>query len=437
MYFRAQKNTLENTLAFGYNLSMKESRTLEFKEQITSAFLKTVSAFANYGDGKIIFGMADDGNIRPIQEPVKVCLAIENMINDNITPHVDFSIDLNEKKEIITLTVKEGVSKPYLYKSKAYKRNDTSTIEVDALEFSRLVLAGKNLNFESLPSEDQDLKFAFLGKKFKEIAGIDSFNTDILKTLSLYSQKDGFNNAALLLSDGNSFPGIDVAKFGESISIIRKRERFENRSVLEEYEGALSFYRDFYQYEEISGSVRSTVQTIPESAFRESVANALVHRTWDVNACIRILMFDDKIQVVSPGGLPAGLTETEYLSGKISLLRNPILANVFYRLNIVEIFGTGVIRILDSYRQSLIKPKFEIMENSITVELPVIRDNLNLSDDEWLVYEQLSKTIGKSISEITASVPFGKSKTSEILNSFAESGLVQIRGNGRGTKYVL
>lgn len=416
---------------------MKESRTLEFKEQVTNTFLKTVSAFSNYGEGKIVFGMADDGSIRPLQEPVKACFVIENMINDSIMPHADFSIDLNEKKGIVTVTVKEGSSKPYLYKSKAYKRNDTSTIEVDTLEFSRLVLAGKNLNFESLPSENQKPNFTFLERKFKEIVGIETLDEDVLKTLSLYSKKDGFNNAALLLSDENTFPGIDIAKFGESISIIKKRDCFENRSVLEEYENALSFYRDFYRYEEISGSVRNTVQLIPEPAFREAVANALIHRTWDVGARIRILMFDDKIQVISPGGLPSGLTEAEYLSGKISLLRNPILANVFYRLNIVEIFGTGVIRILDSYKQSHVKPKFEITENSITVELPVFHTDLDLSDDERLVYGQLSRTIGKSISEITACVPFGKSKTGEILTSLMKAGLVKIHGNGRGTKYVL
>lgn len=117
------------------------------------------------------------------------------------------------------------------------------------------------------------------------------------------SQKDGFNNAAALLSDQNDFPGIDVAKFGENISIIKKRATFEHRSVLESYENALSFYKDFYEYEEIKGAVRSTVQTIPEAAFREAVANALIHRTWDVSSAIRILMFDDKIQVISPGGL--------------------------------------------------------------------------------------------------------------------------------------
>lgn len=414
---------------------MKESRGLEFKEKVTDTFLKTVSAFANYGEGKIIFGIADDGSERPLQNPVKDCLSIENMINDSISPQPDFRLDVNEKKGLITLTVKEGASKPYLYKSKAYKRNDSSTIEVDSVEFTRLALAGKKLNYESLPAENQNLEFSFLAKQFKETAGIESFGIDILKTLSLYSQKKGFNIAAALLSDENGFPGIDTARFGESISIIKKRACFEHISVLEIYEKTVSLYKDYYQYEEIKGSLRETIQTVPEVAFREAVANALIHRTWDVSAQIRVLMFDDRIQVISPGGLPPGLTKDEYLQGRISALRNPILANVFYRLNIVEIFGTGVLRIIDAYKESLVKPKFDVMDNSISVELPVVQKKLDLSVDERLVYDVLSKTTGKSISEITGSVPFGKSKTAEILNSLVETGLAGISGNGRGTKY--
>lgn len=416
---------------------MKESKTLEFKEQISNSFLKTVSAFANYREGKIIFGMADDGSECPLKDPVKDALSIENMINDCISPQPDFLLDVNEKKSLITLTVKEGSAKPYLYKSKAYKRNDTSTIEVDSLEFTRLALAGKRLNYESLPSEEQDLSFTFLEKQFKKITGIESFDKDILKTLSLLSNQNGYNITASLLSDCNKFPCIDIAKFGDSISIIKKRACFEHISVLESYEKAISFYKDFYQYEEIDGSLRKIVQTVPEAAFREAIANAIIHRTWDVNAQIRVLMFDDKIQVISPGGLPSGLTENEYLIGRISVLRNPILANVFYRLNIVEIFGTGVLRIMDEYSRSFVKPKFEVSENSIFIELPVIQKSLNLTEDEQIVYKTLSKSIGKSISEITAEVPFGKSKTSEILNKLIDAGIAKLLGNGRGTKYSL
>ena len=130
---------------------MKETKTLEFKESITNSFLKTISAFSNYTGGKIIFGIDDNGNVKCIPNLKETCLDIENKINDNITPQPNYTIDIDESNNTIILGVQVGDEKPYLYKSKAYKRNDTATIEVDHLEFSRLILEGKQLNFEQLP----------------------------------------------------------------------------------------------------------------------------------------------------------------------------------------------------------------------------------------------------------------------------------------------
>ena len=90
-----------------------------------------------------------------------------------------------------------------LYKSKAYKRNDTATIEVDTLEFSRLILEGKNIRFEELPCKDQELSFEILYSKLKESVQIETFNRDTLKTLNLYDNVNGYNNAGGLLADRN------------------------------------------------------------------------------------------------------------------------------------------------------------------------------------------------------------------------------------------
>ena len=163
----------------------------------------------------------------------------------------------------------------YLYKSKAYKRNDTATIEVDTLEFSRLVLDGRNISFEELPCKDQQLSFEFLHRKLKENIQIETFNLDTLKTLNLYNSVNGFNNAAGLLADKNHFSGIDIVKFGENISIIQKRVTFENVSVLEVYERALIVFRDYYQYEIIQGADRKMMEKIPEAAFRVAIYKSL------------------------------------------------------------------------------------------------------------------------------------------------------------------
>ena len=413
---------------------MRETRTLEFKETITNTFLKTVSAFSNYEGGVILFGIDDDGKVKGMADVKQSCLDIENKINDSISPQPDYKIEI-QSDNTIKLTIKSGIQKPYLYKSKAYKRNDTATIEVDTLEFSRLVLEGKNIRFEELPCKEQKLTFEILYQKLKESIQIETFNKDTLKTLNLYDNTNGYNNAAGLLADKNHFPGIDIVKFGENISIIQKRATFDNRSILEVYDKTIEIFKDYYSYEVIQQAERKNIEKIPETAFREAIANALIHRVWDVESQIRVLMFDDRIEIISPGGLPAGITEEEYLSGKISVLRNRNLANVFYRLGFVEIFGTGITRIKQIYEAGLQKPDFEVSENTIKIMLPVLEENINLTEDERAVYKILSKTVLKPISEIAPYVSFGKSKTTQLLKTMGDKGIVAVEGKGRGTKY--
>ena len=415
---------------------MRETRTLEFKETITNTFLKTVSAFSNYDGGSILFGIDDNGNVKGLPDIKQACLDIENKINDSISPQPNYTLEVQNNNQTIKLTVKSGIQKPYLYKSKAYKRNDTATIEVDTLEFSRLILEGKNIRFEELPCKDQELSFEILYSKLKESVQIETFNRDTLKTLNLYDNVNGYNNAGGLLADRNHFPGIDMVKFGESISIIQKRVTFENISILDVYEKAIAVFRDYYEYVVFQEADRKNVEIIPEAAFREAIANSLIHRVWDVESQIRVLMFDDRIEVVSPGGLPSGITVNEYLAGKLSALRNRNLANVFYRLGFVEIFGTGIIRIKQLYEESLAKPEFEVSENAIKVVLPIFENNFNLSEDEKAIYKVLSKTMLKSISEIAPYVPFGKSKTTQLLKSMGQKGVVIVEGKGRSTKYI-
>lgn len=414
---------------------MRETRILEFKETITNTFLKTVSAFSNYDGGEILFGVDDDGNIKGLSDVKQACLDIENKINDSISPQPNYTLEIQNNDQTIKLSVKSGLQKPYLYKSKAYKQNDTSTIEVDTLEFSRLVLEGKNIRFEELPCKDQELSFEILQSNLKEKIQIETFNKDTLKTLNLYDDVNGFNNAAGLLADKNHFPGIDIVKFGENISIIQKRITFENTSVLDIYEKALSVFRDYYQYEVIQGADRKMVEKVPEAAFREAIANALIHRVWDVDSQIRVSMYDDRIEVVSPGGLPSGITEDEYLSGKLSVLRNRNLANVFYRLGFVEIFGTGITRIKQVYSEASVKPSFEVSENAIQIVLPMYEESTNLTEDEKVVYKLLSKNMLKSMSEIAPYISFGKSKTTKLLKDMEQKGVIAIEGKGKGTKY--
>ena len=415
---------------------MKESKELELKSTITNTFLKTVSAFSNYNSGKIIFGVDDNGKIIGLENIEELCLDLENKINDNISPKPDFRFIKDTKKNIITLIVEEGFNKPYLYKGKAYKRNDTSTVEVDRIEFNRLTLLGLNQYYEELKAKKQNLKFEVLTKELEEKLSLKNFSKDVLKTLSLYDDKIGYNNAAELFADSNTFSGIDIAKFGKNIDEILDRNLFVNISIISQFQKTLEVFNRYYKYEQILGSERIEKELIPEKAFREVIANALIHRTWDVNSNIRISMYEDKIEVSSPGGLPSGISEKEYLNGQISQLRNPILANIFFRLKYIEMFGTGIRRINESYKDYAVKPAFEIFENSIKITLPIITTKLFLTTDEKIVMDILEKGAILSSGEILQMTEFKKDKLNRLLKKLIQKNYIKIIGNGRGTKYL-
>ena len=292
---------------------MKEHKRLEFKSTITNTFLKTVSAYSNFYGGEIVFGVNDDGSVCGIDNPDQVCLDIENRINDSISPKPDFEIDIDDSKKIIRLIVREGQYKPYLYKGKAYRRSDTASIEVDQAELKELVLQGSNLYFEELPCGKDDLLFQELSAKLMKNLDIKVVSEDILRTLGLFTKDKKFNNAAALLSDENDFYGIDIARFGNSINEIMDRETISKASVLKQYDAALNMIKRYYQYEEISEIERKKVDLVPEIAYREAIANALIYRDWSINSHIRISLFSDKIEIKSPGGLPRGITAEEYM----------------------------------------------------------------------------------------------------------------------------
>lgn len=244
----------------------------------------------------------------------------------------------------------------------------------------------------------------YLEYKENLTSNTEQLTKDILKTLELYSDQNGFNNAAALLADNNHFKGIDIIRFGDSIDEIMERK---------------------------------SVDKIPEKAFREAVANALVHRMWDIPASIKISMYPDKIEISSPGGLPAGLSEDEYLNGQISLLRNPIIGNVFFRLKYIEKFGTGIMRINYAYKNILVKPEYRIFSNSIRIILPVIKSDYKLNEAEKRLINILTDSGSMTRNEVEKAAEMEKSKTIRILNGLIDKNIIQKKGMGRATKYEL
>ncbi|NLC03910.1 MAG: AAA family ATPase [Tissierellia bacterium] len=439
-----------------------ETRTIEFKREYSRTILKTVSAFSNYYDGQIIIGIDDSLKVVGVEDPVSAKLTIENAINDNITPKPYFEItdDIIENKKILILKVFSGENTPYVYNGKAYRRLDTSTIAVDKNEYENLILKGRNLSYDSLIYDGEDLEFHYLNKLVRDKLDIGILSDDIMKTLELISNNK-YNIAAALLSDKNPISNsrISLIRFEDEYKLnIKDRVYLKNISIIEQYDKSIEFFNKHINIKEIiQGAYRKTIEEVPLVAFREALANAIVHREYMLDSHIRVEIFDDRIEIISPGGLPPGISEEEYLDGRISIPRNIIITNIFFRLGIIERLATGIRRIKGYYKSYNVNPEFQVLANSIRVVLPkAISDRSLINEsDESFAYERMNERTNElshieitllkkmeamdSISRKQAEDIVGLKKTGtvQILNNLVNKGFIIRVGRGKDTIYKL
>ena len=197
---------------------------------------------------------------------------------------------------------------------------------------------------------------------------------------------------------------------------------------------AIDLFKSLYVVEKIENGNRQVVEKIPLNAFRKAIANSLIHRTWDIKANNKIEMYEDKIVVSSPGGLLEGITEEQYKKGSFSILRNPIIANVFYRVGIIEMFATGVKRINDSYKDMFEKPIFDIMNDSIMIELPIV-NSIKLTSNEHKIISSMDKNVMYSRGELEVKTNLGKDTLIRNLNSLIDKNLISKDGKAKATYY--
>ena len=419
----------------------KENAYLELKAKLSDHFLKTVSAYANYGDGRIVFGVSDDGSIIGVSDEAKLRLQIENKINDCINPRPHFKIETQKmgRDTIVVLTVFKGKSAPYYYNHTTYKRSDTSSTPVDRSEIRQLVLSGVEQSYDQLIVPDEKLKFSVLEQELKREIALKEFSEDTLRTLGLMT-RDGYTRAAELLADTNenSRSATSIVRFGKTHSEFLDRKDIASQSLLLQYQSALEMFDKWYEpYEEVVDFRRITRIQIPKEAYREGIANALINRRYDLNGSVQVAMYENRIEIVSPGGLPEGISEATYLYSQVSIPRNTIIANVFHRLHIIEKFGTGIDRIRDEYNQFPSKPEFEITEDFIRVVLPVIdyegeTQELMLSENILLL---LSEKGALSRVEIEENTGYKRTRVLTELEQLIGNGLIEMVGSGPSIKY--
>jgi len=420
-------------------LEKVENTHVEFKSNSKSTFLKTVSAFANYFNGDIYFGIEDDGEVSGIEDINNEKLAIENAINDGIKPRPKFTLKVIEldKKEVINLKVFKGSKPPYMFKNKSYQRQDTSTIPVDEVAFQQLYLEGSNLSFDELETECTELNFSILENNLKNVIGIVKITDDLLRTMGLL-KGEIYTNAGKLFSDSNNYKfGLDMVRFGASDNIFLERREVKGTSLLKQYNEAMDMFDKWYSpYEEVVGFYREQRIQIPREAFRETIANALVHRDYVLKSNIRIAMRENSIEIISPGGLPTGISKDAYIKGLYSQLRNETIAETFRRLQIVEKFGTGVKRIREAYQEFKESPEFDVIDGlAIQVVLPKINYNKNGTDYDLNILTYINQNVEANRAEIQEAVGGSDAKLKRSLQRLANENKITKVGSGRSTKY--
>lgn len=359
-----------------------ESSTVEYKREYTDDIKYAVIAFANTDGGKIWIGVDDNGHACGIPDPDATILRVTNMIRDAIRPDVTMfttcEVSVRNRKKVIVVSVYRGTARPYYLNGKGvrpegvYVRHGSSSVPASETAILNMIRETSGDRYEDARSLNQQLTFektaAYFAKKRVD------FEETHMRSLHLIGEDGTFTNLAMLLSE-QCVHTIKLAVFEGSQKTVFRDRRELSGSLLSQLDEAYSYIDQYNRTRsEFEGLDRIDKRDYPPEALREALLNAIVHREYAISGPTLISIFDDRIEFVTVGGLVRGISYSDIMLG-ISVLRNPHLANVFYRLHLIEAYGTGMLKINECYADSSVKPQVEVSDNAFKIVLP----NLNAS----------------------------------------------------------
>lgn len=429
----------------------KESIHIELKKEYVKDILKTVIAFANTSGGKIYIGIDDDGNLLGVQRIDNDILKLSNSIRDSIKPDItlftSIFVEKIDSKDIIVVDVQKGASSPYYLSEKGirpsgvYVRQGASSVPATDAAILKMIRDTDGDNFEDLRSLNQNLDFDFLKKEFED-ANIKLEHSQ-MRTFNIIDEDGLYTNLGLLLSEQCPHT-IKAAVFEGSTKEIFK-DRFEfSGSLLKQMKDVYSFLNRYNRTNsEITGLRRTDKREYPEIAIREALLNSVVHKEYSYSSSTLISIFDDKIEIVTIGGLTKGLSEDDIMLG-VSILRNRNLANIFYRLQLIEAYGTGIPKIIESYNEYNIKPKIEISSNAFKITLPntsinksIANPEIKLSEKEYLIVNLLKEHEYIKRIDIEKTLSISSAMAIKLLRNMVNNSVIEKVGNGKNVIYKL
>ena len=403
-----------------------ESEKTEFKENAkTNTYIKTVVAFANGNGGKIVFGVKDNKEIVGVENEFEVMDGIINAISDSCYPMIvpDISLHTLENKTVILVEIEGGKKKPYYLKSKGvqkgtYIRSGATTriIEEDYV-LKELVLEGENKYFdqqvchgESVSDEEIEKFCEWLEKLARKNSENDTeirkITRNTLLSWKVMEEKNGRifpTNAYILLSGKENWEvlrKIQCGVFkGETRSIFVDKKEFEG-SIIMQLEKAYQYVLEKINLgSDIVGIYRVDKYEIPPKSIREVIANAVIHRSYLEPNDIQIALYDNRLEITSPGMLLSGVNVKRMKEG-YSKLRNRAIASVFAYVNIIEKWGSGIPRIMNEIREyGLQEPEFIIFENDFRVN--IYRKNYNTTQSTQGSTQDISKKEKLDVKNLT------------------------------------
>jgi ATP-dependent DNA helicase RecG len=376
----------------------QESKTTEFKREYTDDLKYAVVAFANTDGGKIYIGINDDGSVQGVQNADGTMLRITNMIRDVVRPDVTmFTECVTEEmggKTVIVLNVQRGTARPYYLSGKGvrpegvYIRQGASSVPASETAILNMIKETSGDRYEDARSLNQQLTFEKATDYFTKRNL--PFGEQQKRTLNIIGSDGTYTNLGMLLSD-QCVHTIKLAVFdGSKKTVFRDRKELGG-SLLAQLEDAYAYIDQFNRTRaEFEGLDRIDKRDYPAEALREALLNAMTHRDYGFSGSTLISIFDDRIEFVTIGGLVRGLTFNDIMLG-VSALRNQNLANVFYRLKLIEAYGTGILKINESYSDCDVKPLFEVTDNAFKITLP----NINYAGERKELPTAPAKVKGK------------------------------------------
>jgi ATP-dependent DNA helicase RecG len=448
---------LSETIAQG------ENKTLEFKERMPSneSIAKTVVAFANTSGGRLIVGVNDrrevvgleDVDIFDLQD--RITSVIFDRCHPTILPEI-YSTNIDNKL-LLVIQVFRGNLLPYYLKSEGknngtYLRLGATNRKAEYENILELERQKRNLGFdeeicyerayESLDISVLIDRFSQQGKAF----GLEQLQN--FKLVKLEQEKLYPTHGLLILLGLYPHATIKCARFkgkSQDMRVFVDRKEYEG-DLFQQLDSAEGFIKNHLHLQgEIRGLQRTDTYEIPLEALREALVNAIIHRDYsNLGRDIKLAVYDDTVNVLSPGGFPSMLLPEEAMAGR-SEIRNRCVARIFKELGYIEQWGSGIRRIKQSCTsQGLIEPLIWEKGDFVEVEFYRASDGLRritadyggLSADECSVMNILVEQPKITTKDIKQVLNVGDTKAKDLLKNLMNKQRLQRQGSGRSTYYI-